>query len=118
MENNRRSVEGLPGRAQIRLGLIAATAFSLFGLSGTAGAFDIPTGNEEVELRWDNTFRYTLADRLKGQNKSILASKNMDDGDRNFDVGIVSNRLDLLSESDLIYKKDFGGREKRQHHFS
>lgn len=110
MKRNRCTVKGALGLTSIRLGLVAATASSLFGLSGTAGAFDIPTGNEDVELRWDNTFRYTLADRLKGQNKSIINSKNINDGDRNFDVGIVSNRLDILSESDIVYKKSFGVR--------
>jgi hypothetical protein len=29
----------------------------------------------------------------------------MDDGDRNFDHGTVTNRLDILSEFDLIYQK-------------
>jgi hypothetical protein len=110
MKRNRCKVKEALGLISIRLGVVAAAASSLFGLSGTAGAFDIPTGNEDVELRWDNTVRYTLADRLKGQNSSIINSKNINDGDRNFDVGIVSNRLDILSESDIVYKKDFGVR--------
>jgi hypothetical protein len=75
---------------------------------GSANAFDIPTGNEDLKLRWDNTFRYTLGQRLKGQDRAILNSPNNDDGDRNFNVGIVSNRLDVLSEMDAVYKEDFG----------
>src|SRR5512136_106711 len=61
-------------------------------------AFEIQTGSEDFKLRWDNTLRYTLSQRVKGQNDAILRSPNNDDGDRNFDVGIVSNRLDILSE--------------------
>ena len=33
-------------------------------LAGTAEAFDIPTGNPDLALRWDNTFRYNLGVRV------------------------------------------------------
>jgi hypothetical protein len=79
-------------------------------LCGSAGAFEIPTGNEDVQLRWDNTFRYTYGHRVQGQNSQIIGSSNLDDGDRNLDVGPVSNRLDILSEMDLVYKGDYGVR--------
>ena len=85
-------------------------AFACIAASGGAHAFEIPTGSEDVQWRWDNTLRYSLAQRVKGENKDIVNSPNSDDGDRNFNVGIVSNRLDLLSESDFIYKKDYGVR--------
>lgn len=85
-----------------------AIAVALLGVCGSAVAFEIPTGSEDVTLRWDNTFRYTLADRVEDQKKAIIGNPNNDDGDRNFDRGIVSNRLDLLSEADLVYKKDYG----------
>ena len=77
---------------------------------GSAGAFDIPTSNEDVKLRWDNTFRYTYGHRISGQNKTLVNSPNSDDGDRNFDVGTISNRLDILSEADLVYKENYGVR--------
>jgi hypothetical protein len=89
---------------------MVAFAATLFGICGGAGAFEIPTGSDDVKIRWDNTFRYTLSQRLKGQNKDILNSPQNDDGDRNFDVGIVSNRLDVLSEMDMAYKKNYGVR--------
>jgi hypothetical protein len=53
------------------------------------------------DLRWDNTFRYTTAVRLSGQNSQLIANPNSDDGDRNFAAGIVSDRLDLVSEFDV-----------------
>ena len=93
---------------QISLAVVAAVA--VMGVSGSVSAFEIPTGNEDVVINWDNTLRYTLAQRLKGQSKDIVNSVNHNDGDHNFDVGIVSSRLDLLSEMDLIYKKNYGVR--------
>lgn len=101
---------GVSGRKKNSCRKVLALAASLLGVYGSAGAFEIPTGSEDVVLRWDNTFRYTLADRVKGHKKAIINNPNADDGDRNFDAGIVSNRLDILSEADLVYKKDYGVR--------
>ncbi|CAN7416065.1 DUF1302 domain-containing protein [Pseudoduganella sp. LjRoot289] len=67
-------------------------------------AMEVATGNPELKLRWDNTVKYNAAFRLKGQAPSLLADANMDDGDRNFDKGLISSRVDLLSEIDLSYK--------------
>ncbi|TWJ11344.1 DUF1302 domain-containing protein, partial [Geobacter argillaceus] len=94
----------------LQQGLATVAAMAVLGIGVNAVAFEIPTDNEDVVIHWDNTFRYTLAQRLKGQNKDLIGSINHDDGNRNFDVGIVSSRLDLLSETDLVYKKDFGFR--------
>ena len=95
-------------RSQISLAVV--TAMTVMGVCGSVSAFEIPTGNEDVVINWDNTLRYTLAQRLKGQSKDIVNSVNHNDGDRNFDVGIVSSRLDLLSEMDVVYKKNYGVR--------
>ncbi|MDN4546357.1 DUF1302 domain-containing protein [Pseudomonas sp. C32] len=73
-------------------------------------AMEIPTGNEDWQVRWDNTPRYTLTQRVESQDKAILNAANNNDGDRNFDRGIVSNRLDLLSEFDAIYQNKYGVR--------
>lgn len=75
---------------------------------GSAVAFDIPTGSPDWKLRWDNTLRYSLITRLLPKDGSLIGDINADDGDRNFNRGIVQNRIDILSETDLIYKKDFG----------
>lgn len=96
------------GRKGIRYGLYVAAAVSCFGACGEAGAFQVDTGNEDFSLRWDNTFRYTYANRVKEQNKALLGDANIDDGNRNFDKGTVSNRLDVLSEFDAAYIKDYG----------
>jgi Protein of unknown function (DUF1302) len=60
-----------------------------------------------MDLRWDNTVRYSTAMRLSPQNAALLAYGNADDGDRDFAAGIVSNRFDLLSQLDLSLD-DFG----------
>jgi hypothetical protein len=55
----------------------------------------------DFDIRWDNTIRYSAAFRLEGRNDALLANPNGDDGDRNFSPGLISNRLDLLSEADI-----------------
>ena len=92
------------------MAVAAATAVAVFGVCGSVDAFEIKTGSEDVVINWDNTLRYTLSQRLKGQSKDLANSANHNDGDRNFDVGIVSSRLDLLSEMDVVYKKNYGVR--------
>jgi hypothetical protein len=72
-------------------------------------AFEIDSGNPDLKLRWDNTIKYSNATRVKGASDQLTSAVNHDDGDRNFNRGLISNRFDLLSEFDLIYK-DFGAR--------
>ncbi|MDD2733864.1 MAG: DUF1302 family protein [Desulfuromonadaceae bacterium] len=87
-----------------------AVTVAMLGMCGSVDAFEIRTGSDDVIVNWDNTLRYTLAQRLKGQSKDLVNSANHNDGDLNFDVGIVSSRIDLLSEMDMVYKKNFGVR--------
>src|SRR5207248_7348274 len=63
----------------------------------------------DLKIRWDNSFKYSAVWRLKGIDPTVAADTNLDDGDRNFHRGLVSNRFDLLSEVDATYK-NFGGR--------
>ena len=96
------------GRAR-RTAIAAAVAAACVG--GNAQAFDIDVGNSDFKIRWDNTFRYNLGTRVQGQDSAILKNPNFDDGDRNFKNGsIVTNRLDLLSEFDLVYQDKYGFR--------
>ena len=91
---------------------VRATVVTLCTLAcANAVAVEIDTGNEDIQLRWDNTLRYNLGMRVEGQDKAILANPNNDDGDRNFDKHrLVNNRLDILSESDIVYKGKYGAR--------
>ena len=84
-------------------------------LASGANAFEIDTGNPDLKLRWDNTVRYSTAFRLEGRSPGLSQTRfgptgvigannlNQDDGDNNFGRGLVSNRLDVLSELDLRY---------------
>ncbi len=98
-------------RSGTAIRLMALAVAAALGLTGVAHAVEIDTGNPDISIRWDNTFRYNLGHRAHDQNASILASPNYDDGDRNFgNNSIVTNRLDVLSEFDFVYKKNYGFR--------
>ncbi|MCF5722808.1 DUF1302 domain-containing protein [Pseudomonas syringae] len=75
-------------------------------------AFEFDTGNPDLRLRWDNTLKYSSAWRTKDASSKLTegqAALNQDDGDRNFNKGLISSRLDLLSELDVTYG-DVGAR--------
>lgn len=77
-----------------------------------ARAFDANTGNGDLSIRWDNTLKYSSAFRVQRQRDTLLTgdvfSANTDDGDRNFNRGLISNRIDWLSELDVVYAKQYG----------
>ncbi|WP_454740266.1 DUF1302 domain-containing protein [Cupriavidus necator] len=80
-----------------------------------ARAFEIDTGVPDLKWRWDNTIKYSTAWRVKALDENVSGptasnpNPNLDDGDRNFHRGMISNRFDLLSEMDVTYQ-DFGAR--------
>ncbi len=81
----------------------------VLGAGASCGyAFQLDSGNDDVVIRWDNTVRYNYMGRVGSQDPNILASANSNDGDRNFGKGTVSNRLDLLSEADVVFKRHHG----------
>jgi len=89
----------------------ALATCAIFGAANVAHAFDIDTGNPDVQMRWDNTVRYNLGIRAQKQSSDIIGSPNFDDGDRNFSNGsLVTNRFDVLSEFDFVYKRQMGFR--------
>jgi hypothetical protein len=98
------------GRASHRLILTAWAVGVLLtaGASGGARAMPVDTGDDDLKLNFDNTVKYSAAWRVKEQSAGLLGNANNDDGDRNFDRGLVSNRVDWLSELDLVYAKRFG----------
>ncbi len=93
-----------------RFALRATALAAALCVMGSAQAVDIETGNADLTIRFDNTVKYNYARRMEGQDAALLKSVNNDDGDRNFNKGTVSNRLDVLSEFDLVYRKSFGVR--------
>lgn len=87
-------------------------AVTVFG-TGKSQAADIDIGNPDWSVRWDNTLQYSSMYRVRGPSQSVAGStrnNNLDDGDLNFGKGFVSNRGDLLSELDVSYQRQYGGR--------
>jgi hypothetical protein len=90
---------------------IAAAALAAVLASGGVHAFEIDTGNPDVALRWDTTARLNYAVRVEQRDDKIGTSPIADEGTWSFDRGdAVAQRIDLLSEIDVIYKKRFGAR--------
>lgn len=100
------------GKPKVRYHALSLAAAALCaGLCGTASAFEIDTGNEDTQARFDTTVRYNFGKRVGSQDSAILGNANFDDGDRNFaNDSTINNRLDLLSELDIVYKKKSGVR--------
>ncbi len=73
-----------------------------------AHSAEIETGNPNLKVRWDNTIKYTGGFRVKERSVALANDMaqggNQGDGDSNFGKGLISNRLDLLSELDLTYQ--------------
>jgi len=82
------------------LACAVVTAMTAFA-APMASAFEFNTGVEDLKIRWDNTIKYSAAWRVKDQSSKLTGDANQDDGDRNFDKGMISNRMDLFSEFDL-----------------
>lgn len=96
-------------------------------LATSAAAFEIDTGNSDLQLRFDNTLKASLKVRTEDADPKLKDSfrllvpnvpqsafpqaLNFNAGDQNFQkAGFVSERLDLLSEFDLVWRRDFGAR--------
>lgn len=78
-------------------------------INADAFASSFETGAPDLKIRWDNTVKYSAGFRVLKRADAIMADANVDDGDRNFNRGLMSNRVDLLSELDVTYK-NFGAR--------
>lgn len=98
-------------RHPLRAGTLALAAAAAL----PAQAFEIDTGNADFKLRWDNTIKYSVAGRVAKRSDGLSRTAfgptgvvgpnnvNQDDGDNNFSRGLVSSRVDLLSELDASY---------------
>ncbi|MFJ7797115.1 DUF1302 domain-containing protein [Pseudomonas sp. NPDC096950] len=79
-----------------------------------AQAMQIQT-DSDWQVRWDNTLKYSLAYRVGKQDSKLTDSPTLgglypnvqSQGDRNFDRGLVSNRVDVFSELD-VSQKNYG----------
>lgn len=106
----KRGRQGL-GRSLGLIGMrpLSVAVAAIAAAAGNAFAFEIDTGHPDWQVRWDNTVRYNLAQRVEQRDSKIGNSAVSDEGTYSFDRGdVVSNRVDLLSEIDLIYRKNMG----------
>jgi len=97
---------GSPGPVMVAACLAMALAAGT-DRTGAVRAAELHSG-PDLRLRWDNTVKFSSAWRVQRQSQTLLAPINADDGDRNFDRGFISTRLDLLSEVDLTYRERMG----------
>ena len=102
---------------------VSTLAASLASTQANAFQFDTP---DDWAVRWDNTVKFNVMSRVEKQDKDVYTPQGesvstgatqgwwlADDSDLSVDrsgLGLVSTRLDLLSELDVIYKQDFGFR--------
>jgi len=106
---------------------LAIAGAMLLGMPA-AQAFEFDTGDSDLSVRWDNTLKGSLKYRTSKADPALLNSfrsvtvapppvppiqfpqaLNFNAGDQNFQKrGFVSERVDLLSELDVVWKRDFG----------
>jgi len=103
----------IPGQSRAKLA--SAIFFAVAGLAVTtpSAAMVIDSGNRDLRMSLDTTVKYSAAWRVKDQDSSVADNSigvqaNTNDGDLNFDKGLISNRLDLLSEFNLSYQRKYG----------
>ena len=94
----------------------AIVAFILVATIGSeAAAFQVPIPNKDIEMRWDNSIRYSYGLRVEGRNRKLFNQRITDDGNALFDIyDTVTNRVDLLTEFDVLYKGAIGARISAQ----
>lgn len=88
---------------------VVACLIILLQISSPARAFTIDTGSPDFTLVWNNTLRYNWGMRMQGRDPLIADNAIFDQGDALFDrYDTIANRLDLLSEFDLVYRQRYG----------
>ncbi|MGZ5183835.1 MAG: DUF1302 domain-containing protein [Caldimonas sp.] len=109
-----------------------AVAAAAACMAASASAVEIDTGSPDWSVRWDNSVRASTKVRVESADPALKDSfrqvptgapppapasfsfpqaLNFNAGDQNFQKkGLVSARLDLLSEFDAVWRKDFGMR--------
>lgn len=109
MTKNRRPMRCVryDGRA-----LFAASSLTLAVIAaGPAHADRIDVGNPLWDVRWDNTLRYNAGWRAEGTNHDFSRSATYDETELKFRKGdMVLNRVDILSEMDVVYDARHGAR--------
>lgn len=97
-------------RGTLRVRAIAA-GIALLGLTGSAAAFSIDSGNPDVDMRLDNKVSFTAGWRVGDRDTSYPGMNTASASEYFVDNGKpYTSRLDLYSEFDFKYKQDTGFR--------
>ncbi|KKX62208.1 MULTISPECIES: DUF1302 domain-containing protein [Pseudomonas] len=84
----------------------------LAAIMPAAHGAEIETGNPDWNVRLDNTIKYNYGVRTESADKRMLGTPNNNDGDYNFRKSgtNITNRVDLLTEMDVVYQNHMGFR--------
>lgn len=95
-----------------RMQMAAAVGGAVLALATLpAGAFSFETGNPNLQVRWDNTLKYNAGWRVEGRDDNLGDSAAYQNSTYSHDRGdLVTNRIDILSEFDFVYKENHGFR--------
>jgi hypothetical protein len=106
MHNNKSHGHTLASRHNLLALAIVAASMPV------AHAVELDTGNPDWAMRFDNTVKYNYGVRTESADKRMLGTPNNNDGDYNFrKAGTnITNRVDLLTEMDVVYKDHMGFR--------
>src|SRR5262245_10034843 len=108
-------MRSIPVPANRRRALLAAAIAA--ACAAPASALQPDDGTGDLTIRWDNTLKYNLMNRVEDIDGRIVESNKpgdspslIDDADYGYDTGVVSNRFDLLSELDVAWRQKVGFR--------
>jgi hypothetical protein len=98
------------GFTAARYTLLASAILAV--IAPAAHGVEIDLGNPDWTARLDNTVKYNYGVRTESADKRMLGTPNNNDGDYNFrKAGTnITNRVDLLTEMDVVYKNAMGFR--------
>ncbi len=106
-------------RAKVKKGCRAAGVRTTCVMSGAVmalaalpgSAVEIKPENPDVAIRWDNTVKYNAGWRAEGRDNKLGDNWVSQATNYGWDKGdLVTNRVDLLSEFDFVYKGAHGFR--------
>lgn len=84
---------------------------SLLFVAAPAVAFEIDTGSTDIRMRWDNTVKYNVGWRVGSPDRTLKETYLSQATAGGWDRGdLVTNRFDILSEFDFVYKEAHGVR--------
>ena len=101
-----------PGQMAHRVSAVAVAALACAIGAESAQAFEFDTGNPDLTVRWDNTPRVNLGMRVEKRNDQDRQHRRSPTKAPTASTRATwsPQRLDWLTELDIIYQKRFGGR--------